>query len=85
MSYTKGDVYLYNNGGYWVCHECKLFGPRPIPATPVFETRLEAVDHLREHLKAGHNVEPRAFVRLWREIELNKDNILGYEHRTNPK
>lgn len=82
MSYTKGDTYLYRNGDYYVCHECKLTGFEVDGiwmnlSTPVFDTTLEAIDHLREHLKAGHDVPASAFVRLWGEIMRNKDKIVG--------
>lgn len=76
MSYSKGNVYLYSNGNFYVCHDCKLFNAGRV-VTPVFDTRLEVVDHLREHLRAGHEVDPHAFVRLWREIELNKEQVIG--------
>jgi hypothetical protein len=76
MSYCKGAVYLYRNGNFYVCHDCKLFNSGRV-ATPVFDSSLEAIDHLREHLRAGHDIPASAFVRLWGEIMRNKEKVVG--------
>jgi len=68
MSYCRtgndSDIYMTgNNDGYYECHGCSLEGNARLP------TAAAAVQHLFDHMKAGHKVPQRAIHRLLDEIE----------------
>jgi hypothetical protein len=54
---------FYGQHGYECCG-CRLVDQYTQVS---FETPREAIEHLKEHLRAGHAVPDRAFERLWEE------------------
>lgn len=84
MSYCRffsgSDVYMYPHaGGFIVCSACQLENNDFSGDSPRFFTRTEALEHLREHEEAGHNVPDSAIQRLEREIEDIGEEIEPYE------
>jgi hypothetical protein len=73
MSYcrfTDGDVYMYEHvaGGIY----CQLCGLKEIQNCEVwFCNCRDALNHLKEHLKAGHKVPQRALNLLEEQIKGN--------------
>lgn len=68
MSYARfsnGDVYVYSTGDDWVCCSCKL---SPSRETVVFDSRLDLLKHLVQHVETGHRVPSYALDRLQSEI-----------------
>lgn len=77
MSYCRfsgGDVYMFDSvhGGIECCG-CRLQGfDEPFP---LFNSRLDAHNHLLEHREAGHSVPQYAFDRLVLEIAELGDEV----------
>jgi len=75
MSYcrfSEGDVYMYPSvDGTIVCQMCLILIEDQRQGktwNSVFTSLEEAYEHLQEHLKRGHTVPERAFIRLRHEI-----------------
>jgi len=68
MSYCRfgedSDIYFLATGEGFQCCWCGFdkYGK------DIFKTRLDALNHLVEHIKAGHKVPDYAFERLQQEI-----------------
>ncbi len=69
MSYARfgendSDVYVYSNGSSFVCCGCLL-----ADESQYLRSRAAVVEHLNEHVIAGHVVPQRAFDRLQSEMK----------------
>lgn len=67
MSYcrfSEGDVYMYYGAAGYECCGCRLVDQHTHVS---FETPRGAIEHLKEHLREGHEVPMRAFKGLWEE------------------
>lgn len=70
MSYCRldedSDVYMYSHiGGFIECCVCKISNRY----SEKFDTSKDALDHLYEHIEAGHKVPEYALKRLREEIK----------------
>lgn len=75
MSYCRfsdGDVYLfYHVNGFYDCCGCRLNSEKTS-----FNTPSETLEHLKEHIAAGHDVPGYAIKRLKQEIaELSRHQV----------
>lgn len=88
MSYCRfgeGDVYLVMTSELQ-CMACRLIDePLRYSETIVFTTRTEAIEHLQDHVDAGHKVPKHAFARLRREKKTMGDSLVWNEPRPAPK
>ena len=75
MSYCRfgeGDVYMYGMSDGICCCACLLSPTKGLFGLGFdmsFDGADEALDHLFEHRKAGHDVPEYAIARLTREVE----------------
>jgi len=72
MAYCRfgpdSDVYLYMSAdGCFCCCGCGLIGPG-LKHNFVASTHREILDHLEQHLAAGHNVPAEAIEELKQEV-----------------
>ncbi len=84
MSYcrfSEGDVYLFPttvelDAALIECCICRFSEGRVGSSRSVFfDTRSSALQHLRKHREAGHQVPQRAFDRLREEIKTLGDEL----------
>jgi len=66
----ESDIYLYRSVfGLYVCSGCLLNKGKEI----TFSSPEKVIDHLNEHINAGHHIPKRVFDRLKQDKEMNND------------
>lgn len=69
MSYCRfgdhSDVYVYDNGEFLVCCQCRLRGDH---RDVLYPTNRQMLAHLNAHRMVGHKVPERAPERLRKEM-----------------
>jgi hypothetical protein len=75
-TFKEGDVHLYQAANdIRNCCNCRLTTPvkaldgKDVYVNKHFDTAAEALSHLEEHNKAGHNVPQQAIDKLKEEIQ----------------